>query len=142
MLEYATVADIWPETAPADAAELTQQANLLVGRKTRLAVYRVDADGFPASSVIRAVFKDAVIAQAQFWAANGLKPGDGEMNLLSQRSVKAKAIGGARLEFEEASITEKLADRDAKIQALTELCSTAFYILDSVGLLSGVVRRA
>jgi hypothetical protein len=140
-LEYATVAEIWHETAPADAAELTTHANALVAYKTRLARYHTDADGYPASSVIRAVFKDAVIAQAQFWAKNGLKPYEGELNLLSQRSVSAKKIGSASIDYEEASITEKLADRDAKVRALTELCTTAYYILNQVALLNGQPYR-
>jgi hypothetical protein len=141
-LEYATQADIWSENAPADAAELTLHANALVGYKTRLARYHTDADGYPASTVIRAVFKDAVAAQARFWAANNLHPGDGELNLLSQRSVASKKIGSASIDYEEASITEKLADRDAKVRALTELCTTAYYILNNVGLLNGQPYRA
>jgi hypothetical protein len=141
-LEYATQADIWSENAPADAAELTTHANALVGYKTRLARYHTDADGYPVSTVIRAVFKDAVAAQAQFWAANGLRPHDGELNLLSQRSVASKKIGSGAIEYEEASITEKLADRDAKVRALTELCTTAYYILNNVGLLNGQPVRA
>jgi hypothetical protein len=135
-LEYATEAEIWPTTPPADAAELTTHANALVAYKTRLARYHTDADGYPASSVIRAVFKDAVIAQARFWAANSLKPYDGDVGVTASRAVVSKSIGSAQLSYENAGV-----QREAQRNALTELCTTAYYILNNVGLLNGQPYR-
>lgn len=140
MLEYATQAEIWPSGAPADAAELTLHANALVARATRTAVYNVDSAGYPASSVLRALFKDAVTYQAKYWADNGLKPYT-ELEAASAPKASAKRIGSASIDYTDDSVTEKMAAREARLNALTTLCPTAYYILDNVGLLSGVVRR-
>lgn len=127
MLEYATVTDVWSDNAPADAAELTQHANLLVAHETRTAIYRPDADGYPADPLIRAVFKDAVAAQARFWAENGLKPQNGVQGL--PRQASSKSIGSGSISYEPT--------RGRVESALTGLCSTSWYMLDNAGLLNG-----
>lgn len=134
MLEYATVAEIWPTNEPANAAGLALHANGLVGRVTRTAFYKTDATGLPSDEAVAKVFKDAVTEQAKFWDAQGLDPSQGEVSL--GRTVASKSIGGAQVQYEAGS------GAGAKREALTGLCATGYLILDSVGLLNGKpVRR-
>lgn len=138
-MEYATEADIWPTDAPANAAGLTLHANLLVGRATITAQYRTDDAGFPADTGLRDTFKQAVTEQAKFWDSQGLDPGAGAAKVAAENAPTQKTIDGASLAY---SVSLVEAGKQSRVQALTSLCPTAYYLLDDAGLLNQApVRR-
>lgn len=136
MLIYATADDLaeWSgKPAPDNAAALLRVASMLVSRKTRTAVYDVQPSGLPREPDILAAFRDAVTAQAHYWALNGIRPEAGVLGETGKNHVIGKSIGGAQLNYS-ADLVK--ANWGARGEALTELSDEAFLILDQANLVN------
>lgn len=72
---YATSADYQSytgQTPPSDIdARLARSSRFVESEVFRLCWYEVDEDGYPANTVVREAFADAVCAQAQWWEETG-----------------------------------------------------------------------
>ncbi|MHC5259906.1 hypothetical protein ACYSUO_18670 [Streptomyces sp. UC4497] len=67
--QYATYTG---QTVPADIdARLGRASRFLDSEVFRLCWYEADGDGYPANTVVREAFADAVCAQVQWWAETG-----------------------------------------------------------------------
>lgn len=87
MLVYATPEDYYEfltgSTTPiegVDEAEITQllrRASIVIARKTRLARYTTDDDGYPAPAAVRTAFAEATCAQAIWFDDTGDVSGAG-----------------------------------------------------------------
>lgn len=136
MLIYATPADLaeWSgRPAPDNAAALLRIASMLVTRKTRSAVYDVQPSGLPKEPDVTAAFRDAVTAQAAYWAVNGIDPERGILGETGQGHVIGKSIGGASLNYSAELVK---ANWGARGEAVQELSHEAFLILDEANLVN------
>lgn len=130
---YATEAELaeWSgDGAPANAGALLRSASGLVRSETKTAVYATDADGYPADTALRAVFREAVCAQAKFWADHKINPSLGAAGVAP--AAVSKSIGGASITYESGATA-------AKAEAVAGLAPEAYYILADAGLLGGSV---
>ncbi|MFJ2619694.1 hypothetical protein [Glutamicibacter sp. NPDC087344] len=103
-----------------------------------LVVYAVDSDGMPRHADRAAAFKEATCEQAAFWAANGLDPSAGELVEVGKRVASSKSIKGATVSYDAADAASA---KQARVNALRVLCTSAFQILRNAGLISAVVNR-
>lgn len=141
MRVYATPADLqeWTGQAPPEnAVPLLRSASAMVEEVTMLAVYSVDSTGAPRNSEVAAAFRDATCEQAAYWAANGLDPAKGELGEQGKKVASSKSIKGASVSYDSADLA---ASKQARIEALTTICTAAFQILRNAGLVSTVVNR-
>lgn len=138
---YATAADVqeWTGQAPPDnVVPLLRSASALVEEATMLAVYAVDSDGMPRHADHAAAFKEATCEQVSFWAANDLDPTTGELVEVGKRVASSKSIKGASVSYDAADTARA---KQARVDALRALCTSAFSILRNAGLISTVVNR-
>lgn len=136
MLIYATPDDLaewWGKPAPDNAVSLLRAASLLVARETRTAVYDVQPSGLPRHADDLAAFRNAVTAQAAFWATNSLDPTAGTLSESGKGNVIGKTIKGASLNY---SVTLVENDKKARTAAVHSLCDEAWTILDVAGLVN------
>ncbi|GAA3705408.1 hypothetical protein GCM10023081_46800 [Arthrobacter ginkgonis] len=137
---YATAADLqeWTGAAPpANAAGLLRSASSLVERDTLTAIYAHDTDGYATEPGTATAFREAVCAQAAFWAANGLDPTAGALGIQAERVASSKSIKGASVSYDTA---DAAATKAARVAALETLCSEAWRILSTAGLTPAGVR--
>lgn len=137
MLIYATPADLatwWDKPEPENAVSLLRAASVLVTRETRLARYYTSGAGHPSDPTVAAAFRDAVTAQAAFWATNGINPAAGAIAEMAKDHVIGKQIKGASIS---KSVTLVENSNRARTQAVTALCDEAWLILDQAGLVGG-----
>jgi len=136
MREYATTEDLaaWldPDPVPANAAGLLRSASGLVRSETKRAVYAVDAGGYPTDTALRTAFRDAVLAQAKFWADSNIDPALGAAGV--QPLAASKSIGSASIAYSVYAATA-----EARANSAGALGPDAFYILEDAGLLGGDV---
>ena len=134
MREYATIEDLtaWldPEPVPANAAGLLRSASSVIRAETRSARYATDTDGYPTDTALRTAFREAVCAQAKFWADHKVDPSLGVAGV-SPVAV-SKSIGAASITYDTGSVA-------AKAEQVTGLAPDAYYILADAGLLGGSV---
>ena len=133
MRTYATTEDLaaWLGTAaPANAGALLRSASGLVRSETMTAVYATDADGYPTDTALRAAFREAVCAQAKFWADHGIDPSLGAAGVAPLAA--SKSIGGASIQY-----STYVSTAEARANAAGTLGPDAWYILADAGLLSG-----
>ncbi|WP_162989184.1 hypothetical protein [Glutamicibacter nicotianae] len=138
---YATAADVqeWTGQAPPDnVVPLLRSASGLVEEATMLAVYAVDSDGMPRNAGHATAFKEATCEQVAFWAANGLDPSAGELVEVQKRVASSKSIKGASVSYDAADTARA---KQARVDALRALCTSAFSILRNAGLINTVVNR-
>jgi hypothetical protein len=121
-----------PAAVPADAAGLLRSASFLVRAETKKAVYATDADGYPTDEALLGAFRDAVCAQAAFWAASSIDPALGAAGV--QPLAASKSIGGASIAYSVYAATA-----EARANSAGALGPDAFYILEDAGLLAGSV---
>ena len=121
---------------PLNPEGLLRQAEGLVKWYTSGAVYSTTREGLPYDPAIRAALKGATLAQAEFWALNGLDPVAGGLAEADARVVSAKTIRGASISYDTGAAREASAARAA---ALTTLCQPALTILAGAGLLTAAV---
>ncbi|WP_422389935.1 hypothetical protein [Arthrobacter sp. N1] len=137
MRTYATTEDLTTFLAgkpvPADAEGLLRVGSMLVARETRTAYYSVDAAGYPLRTDTREAFRDAVTAQAAFWAANNLDPTAGALKEVSSNHTISKSIKGASI-GKSVTLVEN-SNRERSL-ALNRLCEEARTILEMAGLLN------
>jgi hypothetical protein len=119
-----------PEAVPANAAALLRSASSLIRAETRSARYATDTDGYPTDTALRTVFREAVCAQAKFWADHKVDPGLGPAGVTP--AAVSKSIGGASITYEAGATA-------AKAEAVAVLSPDAYYLLSESGLLSGEV---
>lgn len=63
---YATPADL--SSPPADAEQLLAKASRFLEREVlRLCWYEVDTSGYPTNTTVAEAFRDAVVAQVEWW---------------------------------------------------------------------------
>lgn len=132
---YATENDLagWLGTAaPADAGALLRSASGLVRSETKTAVYATDVDGYPADTALRTAFREAVCAQAKFWADHGINPSLGAAGVAPLAA--SKSIGGASIQY-----STYVSTAEARANAAGVLGPDAWYILADAGLLGGSV---
>lgn len=133
---YATTADLtaWlsPAPLPADAAGLLRSASGLVRSETKTAVYATDADGYPTDTALRTAFREAVCAQAKFWADHKINPSLGAAGVAPLAA--SKSIGGASIQY-----STYVSTAEARANAAGVLGPDAWYILADAGLLGGPV---
>ena len=128
---YATEAELaeWMgAAAPANAGALLRSASSLIRAETRSARYVTDPDGYPTDTALRAAFREAVCAQAKFWADHKVDPALGRAGV--GPATVSKSIGGASITYEQGATA-------AKADAVTGLAPDAYYILADAGLLGG-----
>ena len=138
---YATAADVqeWTGQAPPDnVVPLLRSASGLVDEATMLAVYPADTEGLPRLTRHATAFKEATCEQVAFWAANGLDPSTGELVEVEKRVASSKSIKGASVSYDVADTARA---KQARVDALRVLCTSAFSILRNAGLISTVVNR-
>lgn len=133
---YATESDLtaWlaPTSLPADAAGLLRSASGLVRTETKTAQYVTDADGYPTDTVLRTAFREAVCAQAKFWADHKINPSLGAAGVAPLAA--SKSIGGASIQY-----STYVSTAEARANAAGVLGPDAWYILSDAGLLGGQV---
>ena len=130
---YATEADLsaWMEApAPANAGALLRSASSLIRAETRSARYATDTDGYPTDTALRTAFREAVCAQAKFWADHKVDPALGAAGVAPV--AVSKSIGAASITYEQGSTA-------ARAEQVFGLAPDAYYILADAGLLSGTV---
>jgi len=134
---YATPEDLtaWldPATPPGNAAALLRSASGLVRSETKTAVYTTDADGYPTDTALRTAFREAVCAQAKFWADHDIDPSLGAAGVAPLAA--SKSIGGASIQY-----STYVSTAEARANAAGVLGPDAWYILADAGLLGGRVR--
>ena len=133
---YATTSDLteWmdPKPIPANAASLLRSASNLVRSETKTAFYATNTAGEPTHPDIVEAFRDAVCAQAQFWADMKVDPSLGAAGVAPLAA--AKSIGGASIQY-----STYVSTAEARANAAGVLGPDAFYALEQAGLLSGQV---
>jgi hypothetical protein len=132
---YASEADLaaWLDAeAPADAAALLRSASGLVRSETKTAVYATDPDGYPTDTALRTAFREAVCAQAKFWADHKINPSLGAAGVAPLAA--SKSIGGASIQY-----STYVSTAEARANAAGVLGPDAWYILADAGLLGGSV---
>jgi hypothetical protein len=132
---YATEADLaeWlGADVPANAGALLRSASGLVRSETRTAVYATDGDGYPTDTALRTAFREAVCAQAKFWADHRIDPSLGAAGV--QPLAASKSIGGASIQY-----STYVSTAEARANAAGVLGPDAWYILADAGLLGGPV---
>ena len=133
---YATIEDltVWldPDTVPAGAAGLLRSASGLVRSETKTAVYATDTDGYPTDTALRTAFREAVCAQAKFWADHKINPSLGAAGVAPLAA--SKSIGGASIQY-----STYVSTAAARANAAGVLGPDAWYILADAGLLGGSV---
>jgi hypothetical protein len=130
---YATEAELadWLGTAaPANAGALLRSASSLIRAETRSARYVTDTDGYPTDTALRTAFREAVCAQAKFWADHKVDPSLGPAGVAP--AAVSKSIGGASITYESGATS-------AKAEQVAGLAPDAYYILADAGLLGGPV---
>ena len=136
MRVYATPEDLtaWldPDPLPAGAAGLLRSASGLVRSETKTAVYATDVDGYPTDTALRTAFREAVCAQAKFWADHGINPSLGAAGVAPLAA--SKSIGGASIQY-----STYVSTAEARANAAGVLGPDAWYILADAGLLGGSV---
>lgn len=140
MRVYATMDDVqeWTgQVVPDNVVPLLRSASALVEDATMLAVYSVSPDGLPRLTAVGDAFRDATCEQVAFWAANNLDPSAGGLDELSVKVASSKSIKGASVSYDAADSARA---KQARVDALTTLCASAFQILRNAGLVSAVVR--
>ena len=129
---YATEAELsaWmaPTAAPANAGALLRSASSLIRAETRSARYDTDTDGYPTDTALRAAFREAVCAQAKFWADHKVDPSLGHAGV--KPAAVSKSIGGASITYGQPT---------AGAEDVLGLAPEAYYILADAGLLGGSV---
>lgn len=141
MRVYATPADVqeWTETAPPDnVVPLLRSASALVEEATMLAVYPVNREGLPKSPAHVAAFREATCEQVAFWAANDLDPSKGGLDEQAVKVASSKSVKGASVSYDASDMARA---KQARVDALRELSTSAFQILRNAGLVSAVVNR-
>ncbi|QWS68128.1 head-to-tail adaptor [Gordonia phage VanLee] len=132
MRVYAETADLPGAVATAlgDRAEsYLTHASLSVENATIMARYDVDELGYPTGEAIVTAFRDAVVAQVEYWQAAGVSPIGGV--LAQEREVTSQSAGGGSVSF------GALRTAEALTEAITELCPMALAILRQAKLLGG-----
>ena len=133
---YATTEDLtaWlaPNPVPEDAAGLLRSASFLVRSETKTAIYNTDADGYPTDEGKLGAFRDAVCAQAKFWADHKINPSLGAAGVAPLAA--SKSIGGASIQY-----STYVSTAEARANAAGVLGPDAWYILADAGLLGGSV---
>lgn len=122
---YATTADLARylfAAPPSGSRRRLIRASALLEGATRTAVYDVDAGGLPTDPTVAAAFRDAVCAQAQWWATTGDEQGDAGL-------WQSVSIG--RTSMSRAANTGGPGQRSPRAR----LCPDAEIILDGAGLL-------
>jgi len=131
---YATTEDLtdWldPEPLPEGAAGLLRSASGLVRSETKTAVYTTDVDGYPTDTALRTAFREAVCAQAKFWADHKINPSLGAAGVAPLAA--SKSIGGASIQY-----STYVSTAEARANAAGVLGPDAWYILADAGLLGG-----
>lgn len=128
---YATEAELadWlGAEAPANAGALLRSASSLIRAETRSARYVTDTDGYPADTALRTVFREAVCAQAAYWADHKVDPSLGKAGVTPP--AVSKSIGSASITYGQPT---------AGAQDMLGLAPDAYYLLSESGLLSGGV---
>ena len=142
MLIYATTAELqeWldGEALPANAASLLRSASLMVRSETMTAVYDTDDQGKPTDTATAEAFRDATCAQAQAWAAMGIKPTTA--GVPQAAPVRSKKLASGGIEYD-TSVNSSVAAFQAKQQAAKTLCAESWMILQQAGLMPGSVQR-
>lgn len=133
---YATTEELseWmdPEAAPANAASLLRSASGLIRLETKTAVYATDVDGYPTDTALRTAFREAVCAQAKFWADHKINPSLGAAGVAPLAA--SKSIGGASIQY-----STYVSTAEARANAAGVLGPDAWYILADAGLLGNPV---
>ena len=130
---YATEAELadWSGVAvPANAGALLRSASSLIRAETRSARYVTDTDGYPTDTALRTAFREAVCAQAKFWADHKVDPSLGAAGVAP--AAVSKSIGAASITYEQGATA-------AKAEAVNGLAPDAYYLLADAGLIGGVV---
>jgi hypothetical protein len=132
VLTYATTEDltIWmdPDPAPGNAGALLRSASGLVRSSTKMATYATDTDGYPTDTALRTVFREAVCAQAKYWADHKVDPSLGAAGV--KPAATSKSIGSASITYAPGASAEDVLG----------LAPDAHTILANAGLRGGTVR--
>jgi len=118
-------------TAPVNAAQLLRSASILVSRFTETAFYLTDTTGMPTDAGVLEAFKDAVTAQAAFWAASNIDPAAAGFS--TSGILSAKRIGSASLTYDVAGAGSVQAFNERRRMA-SQLCDEAVTILQQAAL--------
>lgn len=133
VIVYATSEELaaWTQLPlPTNAAKLLRSASLLVRDATKSCVYATDVADKPSDTKIRDAFRDAVCAQAAFWAGAGIDP---TQPMVTAPVLQSKAIGSARLTYDTGG-TGSLSAYRARVRAASELCDESIRLLQDSGL--------
>lgn len=140
MRVYATESDLqtWTgQVPPTNAMSLLRAASSLVEDAAMLTHYRTNTDGTPYYGPTAEAFMEATCTQAAYWAANSLDPAAGELAEQGKKIASSKSIKGASVSYDSA---DAAASKQARVDALTSLCVSAWTILRNAGLITAVVR--
>ena len=124
------------QAAPDNATVLLRAASRLVDSALLTAVYATDVDGLPTDTKVAGALRDAVCAQAATWAALGVDPTTGGVDVASSAAVVRKSLDTATIEYDRNATA---ATASARQQAARELTDEAAQHLASAGLLNGRV---
>ena len=122
-----------PLPVPEDPAGLLRSASGLIRSETKTAIYPVNADGYPSNPDTRKAFRDAVCAQAKFWADHEIDPSLGAAGVAPLAA--SKSIGGASIQY-----STYVSTAEARANAAGVIAPDAWYILADAGLLGNGVR--
>lgn len=135
-LLYANATDYesWSgEVAPANVESLLRAASSMVRGATRAAFYTTTPTGLPSDEDVLEAFRDAVCAQAYYWARQGIDPYAGQTLTDTPRVVQSESLASGSVTYGDVPHILSSVESAAKV-----LAPEPIDILTEAGLLGGL----